>query len=199
MALNPSSVPKTRVFIEPHKEIIEKAKQGDQNAMHRLYVLYSKALLNTAHRILNSREDAEDVLQDAFLKIFSRLEQFRYQSTFGAWVKRIVVNKSIDELKKKQRDIAMIENGVTFEEKIPTHQMDGQMELQHKLDQLYKALHNLPDGYRTVFSLYMLEGYDHNEISEILDITVSTSISQLSRAKKKLKSLTIKVPNHGRI
>jgi RNA polymerase sigma-70 factor (ECF subfamily) len=199
MALTHSSVPKIRAFIEPHKEVIEKAKQGDQNAMHRLYVLYSKALLNTAFRILNNREDAEDVLQDAFIKIFSRLDQFRYQSTFGAWVKRIVVNKSIDELKKKQRIIFQEENGEHLYENPPSLKLEQQNDLQNKLDQLYKAMHDLPNGYRTVFSLYMLEGYDHNEISEIMNITVSTSISQLSRAKKKLKSLTIKAPNHGRI
>ncbi|MBL4669287.1 MAG: RNA polymerase sigma factor, partial [Flavobacteriales bacterium] len=160
-----------RRFIEPRKLDIENAKEGDQNAMFNLYKYYSVAMLNTSFRILNNKEDAEDVLQEAFIKAFSRLNQYNYQSTFGAWFKRIVVNQSIDQLKKKKdlvfndaetiKDVAIV--------------LDTENNLQEKLDSLYKALHQLPDGYRAVLSLYMLEGYDHDEISEILNIGVSTS------------------------
>lgn len=196
MAVNNSTIPETRKFVEPNKLVIEKAKKGDGNAMHRLYVLYSKALLNTAYRILNNREDAEDVLQDAFINVFLHIKQFNYQSTFGAWAKRIVVNKSIDALKKKNRLGYLLSEGSEVEIKDRPVEMDTQLDLKSKLDILYTALHQLPDGYRTVFSLYMLEGYDHHEISEILNIGVSTSISQLSRAKKKLKSLTANSLNY---
>lgn len=197
MAVNNSTGPEQCLFIEPLKDVIEQAKRGDQQAMHRLYMLYAKAMLNTAFRILNHPEDAEDVLQEAFIKVFSRLNQYNYQSTFGAWVKRIVINKSIDALKKKRQNVFLAEDFATGEEMEPAFSSEGTDDPGKKLDLLYKALHSLPDGYRTVFSLYMLEGYDHNEISEILKIEVSTSISQLSRAKKKIISLTQNFQHHG--
>ncbi|MFK8039456.1 MAG: RNA polymerase sigma factor [Crocinitomicaceae bacterium] len=167
---------------------IEKAKAGDRKAIYALYQKYAGAMLNTAFRILNNRADAEDALHDCFIKAMSNLNQFNYQSTFGAWFKRIVVNHSIDALKKK-RKVVFLEH-----EEVPeiNDLSEVNIEIEYQLDLLYKALHKLPDGYRTVLSLFLLEGYDHSEISEILDIGVSTSISQLSRAKKKLKSLTIK-------
>lgn len=179
-------------FIEPRKLDVENAKEGDQNAMFNLYKCYSVAMLNTSFRILNNKEDAEDALQEAFIKAFTRLHQFNYESTFGAWLKRIVVNHSVDQLKKRKNLI--------FDDEIIRHisiAPETTIDLQEKLDSLYRALHQLPDGYRTVLSLYMLEGYDHDEISKILNIGVSTSISQLSRAKKKIKLLTIKSEGNG--
>lgn len=197
MSIPNPTAPETQTFIEPLKKVIEQAKRGNEQAMHQLYKKYSKAMLNTAYRILNNAEDAEDVLQEAFIKVFTRLNQYNYQSTFGAWVKRIVVNRSIDELKKKNRQLLLSEtNGLTGTE-LKLFSDNSELDQQVQLDQLYKALHSLPDGYRTVFSLYMLEGYDHHEISEILGIGVSTSISQLSRAKQKIKSLTAKIKHHG--
>ena len=181
---------------EPHSIIIQNAQKGDDYAMHQLYLLYGKAMLNTAYRILNNREDAEDALQDAFIKMYARLDQFKYKSTFGAWLKRIVVNQSIDALKKKRAIVFLNDEHLPVREpdSLPSHQEN---DLQEKLDGFYRSLHQLPDGYRTVLSLYLLEGYDHQEIAQILDIEVSTSISQLSRAKKKLQSLTSKAINNG--
>ncbi len=156
--------------------------------MHQLYTLYARSLLNTAFRIVNNREDAEDILQESFIKAFTQLHQFKYQSTFGAWLKRIVINTSIDALKKKKNTIFPPEinrHTQAFDE--TNNQMDSCKKKQ--INKLYKALQDLPDGYRTVFSLYMLEGYDHQEIATILNIGVSSSISQLSRAKKKLRLL----------
>ncbi|KAA3634405.1 MAG: RNA polymerase sigma factor [Bacteroidetes bacterium] len=197
MSVTNSTAHKTTSFAEPLKQVIEQAKSGNEQAMHQLYKLYGRAMLNTAFRILNNAEDAEDVLQESFINIFTKLNQYNYQSSFGAWVKRIVVNRSIDELKKKRRkSLLNDENGVPVTE-IETFNSNGEVDQKVQLDLLYKALHALPDGYRTVFSLYMLEGYDHHEISEILDIGVSTSISQLSRAKQKLRSLTVKFQHHG--
>lgn len=154
--------------------------------MQQLYALYARALLNTAFRILNNREDAEDALQESFLKAFINLHQFNYQSSFGAWIKRIVINRCIDDLKKRKRNVFVEElQDIDIENVEPD--FNSESNTQDQLDQLYEALHQLPDGYRTVFSLYMLEGYDHQEIASILNIGVSGSISQLSRAKKKLK------------
>ncbi len=178
------------ICIEPQKNVIEKAKRGDRSAIHHLYKTYSIAMLNVAFRILNNREDAEDAIQDCFIKVFSNLDKYDYQSTFGAWLKRIVINHSIDELKKKRTIDFNQSHKLEYEYKNEIEQKDYTSK--GKLDAIYNALHQLPDGYRTVLSLYMLEGYDHNEISEILNIEVSTSISQLSRAKTKLKSLITK-------
>ncbi len=177
-----------KTYFNPRNQDVEKAKAGDQTAIYNLYENYASAMLNTAFRILNSRADAEDALHDCFIKAISRLNQFNYQSTFGAWFKRIIVNHSIDELRKKKQLVFMDHQS---EIEIDTPFEKGP-DLKAQLDSLYKGLHQLPDGYRTVLSLYLLEGYDHSEISEILNIEVSTSISQLSRAKKKLKALTIK-------
>ncbi|MBL4708382.1 MAG: sigma-70 family RNA polymerase sigma factor [Flavobacteriales bacterium] len=190
-----SEASRNNFSLEPKKLEIERAKTGDQDAMHMLYSYYSIAMLNTSYRILNNKEDAEDVLQEAFVKAFSSLKQFNYQSTFGAWFKRIVVNQSIDQLKKRRKEI-FCENEITVEIKASNEGLP-EGDVQEKLNVLYKALHQLPDGYRTVFSLYLLEGYDHDEISEILNIEVSTSISQLSRAKKKLKLLMTKASSYG--
>lgn len=174
--------------ITPKNQDIEKAKAGNQEAIYHLYQTHASAMLNTAFRILNNRADAEDVLHDCFIKAMSNLNQFSYKSTFGAWFKRIVVNHSIDQLRKKKQ-MVFLNYETDIEMDIPFEKNEN---LNAKINSLYKALHQLPDGYRTVLSLYMLEGYDHTEISEILNIEVSTSISQLSRAKKKLKLLTIK-------
>lgn len=170
------------------KRDIEKAKAGNKEAIHKLYEAYAVAMLNTAFRILNNKADAEDVLHDCFIRAMSNLSQFNYQSTFGAWFKRIVINHSVDLLKKRKRLVFKD----TEKETTRVMAFDNELDLKSKLDVLYKALHQLPDGYRTVLSLYMLEGYDHSEISKILNIEISTSISQLSRAKKKLKALTMK-------
>jgi RNA polymerase sigma-70 factor (ECF subfamily) len=169
------------------KADIENAQSGDKDAMYNLYKNYSVAMLNVSYRILNNKEDAEDALQESFVKAFSRLNQFSFQSSFGAWIKRIVVNQSIDLLKKRRKLIFIDEEII---EEID-FEIESEVNLQEQLDALYKALHQLPDGYRTVLSLYLLEGYDHAEISEVLKIGVSTSISQLSRAKSKLKYIMI--------
>lgn len=194
MAVEPS-LASSAIKLEPFKEDIELAKQGDESAMYRLYTAYSKAMLNTAFRILNHREDAEDILQESFVRVFSKLNQFKYESSFGSWIKRIVVNASIDHLKSKKVNLELAEADAAVEQQ--SRVFDKQEDLQAQLDAVYSSLHKLPDGYRTVLSLYMLEGYDHEEISGILNIGVSSSISQLSRAKKKLKMLIQNSQNHG--
>lgn len=177
---------------DSHKHLITQASLGEKNAMDTLYSLYSKAMLNTSYRLVNNLEDAEDVLQESFVKAFASLHQFQYRSTFGAWLKRIVVNKSLDQIKKNSKFGFHLEvsdnHAINYDENTSLFD-DAALDEKLKLDKIYSAVQQLPTGYRTIFSLYLLEGYDHNEIAEILDIGVSTSISQLSRAKKKVKEL----------
>lgn len=148
-------------------------------------------MYNSAYRIVGNPQDAEDVIQEAFTKAFSRLDQFEHKSGFGPWLKRIVINQAINALKKNQT-LTLNENMVM------SHDDDSYEETyDYDINQVIEALETLPTGYRTVISLYLLEGYDHQEISEILGISVSTSISQLSRGKKKLKQSLKQTGSYG--
>jgi RNA polymerase sigma-70 factor (ECF subfamily) len=168
-----------------HDELIERCRNGDPWAFKRLYDLYSKAMFNTAFRITGNDDDAGDVLQEAFISAFHNLDRYRQDATFGSWLKRIVINKAINHIRKR-RTVPLPENE---ESDIPD---EPQIEIEADEDtvkRIREAIEQLPDGYRTVLTLYLLEGYDHQEISEIMGITVSTSKSQLNRAKAKLKEI----------
>lgn len=142
-------------------------------------------MYNISYRITNDPDDAADVLQEAFLSAYKHMQSFKGESSIGAWLKRIVVNASINHIKKQRIMYEPIENQVVEEE--DTSMKDEDIVL--NLDRVKEAIRQLPDGFRTVFSLYLLEGYDHREIADILGITESTSKSQYNRAKKRLKEI----------
>jgi len=131
---------------------------------------------------MNNVSDAEDMLQESFIEAFRRLDTFRFESTFGSWLKRICINKCINELKRRKVEIEYKDQLQQFD--LPDDKDEDHTEL--SVDKIKHAMALLPDGYRLVFSLYLLEGYDHEEISEILGISESTSKTQLMRAKKKI-------------
>jgi RNA polymerase sigma-70 factor (ECF subfamily) len=134
-------------------------------------------------RIVNDAMEAEDVMQEAFLSAFKRMKTYKGEVSFGAWLKKIVVNRSLDYLKKRK---------VQFEEinERTTEMADYQMPVKEvNVEVLKNAIHDLSDGYRVVLSLYLIEGYDHEEISQILGISNSASRTQLLRAKNKLRDL----------
>lgn len=151
--------------------------------MHQLYNQYSQAMFSCCMRMCKHREDAEDVLQEAFVAAFRNIHTFNFESTFGAWLKRIVINRCINHLNRKAEHWVDIN-----EEMIVDDEVDFSS---HELivEQVNEAIINLPAGYRVITSLYLLEGYDHQEIAEILNISVSTSKSQLLRAKRKIKEM----------
>ncbi|MCK4746343.1 MAG: sigma-70 family RNA polymerase sigma factor, partial [Bacteroidales bacterium] len=132
------------------------------------------------------QEEAEDMLQESFSYAFSRLGSFRFESSFGAWLKRIVVNTCINHLKKRRVDLVYTEQNSDPE---PLDDRVDYGEIKLQVEGVMKALEKLPQGYRIVFSFYLLEGYDHKEISEILGISESTSKSQFLRAKQKIKEI----------
>ncbi len=165
-----------------HAPLIEECRKGSSKAQYMLYNQYSKAMFNLAHRILNNREDAEDVLQEAFVDCFRNISSFRFESTFGAWLKKILVNKCINHIKKKKIDLTLCET-------LPVNVSDEEEEVVYDTGKIFRGIEKLPDGYRVILTLYLLEGYDHSEISQILGITESTSKSQYSRAKDKLKNI----------
>lgn len=168
-------------------ELVERCKQGHAPSYEALYQKYAKAMFNTSLRIVNNRDDAEDVLQEAFVDAFRSLNDFNYRSTFGAWLKRIVINKSINVLRKRKVNLMEINESIL--EEMPEDTRIDEKEIAFKVQQVKKAIEKLPDGYRTVLSLYLLEGYDQEEISEIIGITHNTVRTQYIRAKQKLLTI----------
>lgn len=144
-------------------------------------------MLNIAFRVLGDIAEAEDILQESFLDAFNKIKDFRQETTFGLWLKQIVVSKSINLLRKRRIQWAELEDGML--ENIADEELDDDEDIQFKVAQVKEAIKELPEGYRMVLSLYLLEGYDHEEISQILKITENTSRTQFLRAKRKLVEL----------
>lgn len=165
-----------------HQEFIEASKAGDRQAQYELYNLYVDAMYSTCFRMMSSQQDAEDVLQESFVSAFSKLEQFKYESTFGAWLKRIVVNTCLNAIRSKKA-IFVDYDQVHHEQAIYD---SAEAEQNLDLTKVKQGIAMLPDGYRYIINLYLIEGYDHIEIGEIMNISSGTSKSQYHRAKKKL-------------
>ena len=158
---------------------------GQTSAYRVLYERYSKAMFNTALRIVSRTADAEDVLQDSFTDAFMQLSSFENKSTFGAWLKQIVVFKSITLLKKQRISFVDMEKAGD----LPDENESDEADIWYTVDMIRQTIQQLPDGYRAVLSLYLFEGYDHGEISEILGVAQSTVRTQYIRAKQKLLKL----------
>lgn len=180
-------------YSDIHREVIELSKAGNPKAQYQLYQLYARAMYNICFRMMNSREEAEDMLQESFTEAFHSLGTFRFESAFGAWLKRITVNKCINALKKRKADLVLVE---TLPERY--EEDDSQAEVPGlSVAYVQRAMEQLPEGYRVVFSLYQLEGYDHTEISQIMGISEATSKSQYSRARQRIQEI-LKQEQHGR-
>lgn len=172
------------VYIDKNIDLVNGCRSGDRKAQFELYKLYEKAMYSAALRIVNHEVEAEDVLQEAFLDAFTRIGDFRGDTTFGLWLKQIIINKSINCLRKRRAEFVSMDGIEIAEAKADDHE-----ELQWKVEEVKAAVRRLPDGYRVVLTLYLFEGYDHEEISHILKISEVTSRSQLMRAKMKLKNM----------
>jgi RNA polymerase sigma-70 factor (ECF subfamily) len=172
------------VFIDKHYNLVVECKQGSKKACYELYRLYSKAMLNVAFRIVGNIGEAEDVLQEAFLDAFNKLKDFRQDTTFGLWLKQIVVNRSINLLRKRKLEMIELEGEAI--ENIAEEDVEDDEEVIYKAALIKNAIRELPEGYRLVITLYLLEGYDHEEIGQILNISENTSRTQFLRAKRKL-------------
>ena len=150
-------------------------------------------MLNTACRIMGNREEAEDMLQEAFTDCFRKIGTYRTDSTFGAWLKTIVINRCITRLRKREAELVYVEDYSRHE----MQQEEPQEAVWPAPQVIAKAVDMLQEGYRVVFSLYLLEGYDHTEISQILGISESTSKTQYLRAKEKLKKILSEMRRDG--
>jgi RNA polymerase sigma-70 factor (ECF subfamily) len=165
-------------------KLINGCIKGDRNSQKELYNIYAEKMFSICLRYAKDQMDAEDILQEGFIKLFNNLDKFRGEGSFDGWVRRIFVNTAIESIRRKNRNIL---NGEGFENII----IDPQSNV---LDRLYeKDLINcsktLSIGYKTIFNLYAIEGYSHKEIASQLGISESTSKSQFSRAKSLLRNI----------
>lgn len=167
-----------------HQHIIKAAKDGNRKAQKELYELYARAMYNVCIRMLQDMEKAQDCLQEAFIDAFTHLNQFDFRVEFGAWLKRLVINRCINELKRSQRSDDFIQSYAPEEDEFADAD-----EKTLKVSAIKEALKQLPAGSRAIFSMYMMEGYDHVEIAGILNISESTSKSQFMRAKRKIQQI----------
>lgn len=172
-------------FKNIHQDLIEGCISGDQKAQFQIYKLYYKAMYNTSLRIVNDTMEAEDIMQEAFLSAFEKIATYSGTVSFGAWLKRIVINRSLDVLNKRKMIMEDIDNHAYLRDD-SSDEIESKQNFESRLELVKEAIERLPDGYRIILSLYMIEGYDHDEIGEVLGISSSTSRSQLSRAKQKL-------------
>jgi RNA polymerase sigma-70 factor (ECF subfamily) len=165
-----------------HQELIDRCRKNDQKAQLEIYKLYYKTMYNTSLRILNHIAEAEDVMQESFLDAFRKIEEYKGEGSFGGWLRRIVVNNSIDSLKKRKETLPL--DDVHFEQAEVTTSADEHIE--YKVDEIKRAVPMLAEEHRIILSLLLFEGYDHEEIAQILNISNNTSRTRFSRAKGKL-------------
>jgi RNA polymerase sigma-70 factor (ECF subfamily) len=166
--------------------LIVACKQNDAKAQMLLYDKYAKAMYNIALKYVKKTDEAEDVVQESFINAFRKIKSFNNKVTFGAWLKRIVINKSIDYLKKKKLDLVSIDDKII---NLTNEPLNWNIKVETTAKEIINKINELPLKYSVVLQLFLLEGYDHQEISEILNISTIASRTQLSRGKTKLKTL----------
>ena len=168
--------------------LLSRCLQGDSSAQMQIYKLYYKAMYNTALRILKDEFEAEDMMQEAFLIAFTKLDSFQGEVSFGAWLKRIVINKSLTQLKKNNR-YNEVKMEVVYEDQPDAEEAINYGKL--NTSKVLEVLNSLKDNYRIVLTLHLREGFDYEEIAEILKYTNENVRTTISRAKKKLKQLLV--------
>ena len=166
-----------------HIELVERCRANDRHAQIKLYRKYCDGMFGVAMRFLKNPDDAEDVVQESFIKAFLCLEQYRGEVSFGAWLKRIVVNGCIDFLKKKTH----VNEALDEEHTLVDDGEEDNLGEGISLEQIGAAIGELSHRYRFVVQLFLVEGYDHREIAQILDISEVASRSRLLRGKAQLK------------
>ncbi|MBX3254153.1 MAG: RNA polymerase sigma factor [Chitinophagaceae bacterium] len=172
---------------DQHADLVQRCREGDALSFRKLYEHYARAMYNTSLRIVNNAAEAEDILQESFIDAFHNIAGFENRSSFGAWLKQIVINKSINQLKKKKISLVEIERAGVEDQR--EEEAMNEQDIQWQVAKIKQAIQQLPAGYRTVLSLYLLEGYDHEEIAGIIGVAESTTRTQYIRAKQKLLNI----------
>lgn len=164
--------------------LVDRCKSGDPVAARSLYERYSCAMYNICLRMMNNVPDAEDMLQEAFYQVFRNIKSYRGEATIGAWIRRIVINKCLNEVKKRKIPLVEADNIEVIEEEPIDEKKHA-----YNVESIKKAIGQLSDGYRVVLTLYLFEGYSHKAIAEELSISVSTVKTQYMRAKMKVREV----------
>ncbi|MBL7816135.1 MAG: RNA polymerase sigma factor [Saprospiraceae bacterium] len=165
-------------------ELIERCRQQDAKAQRTLYERYSPKMLGVCRRYISSREDAEDVLVEGMFKVFDNIQAFQSAGSFEGWIRRIIVNEALMFLRKKR--LLTVDTDVA---ELNSLDHATPLSIEHELaaKEILQLLDRLPTGYRTVFNLFVIEGYKHIEIAEMLNISINTSKSQLILAKERMR------------
>ena len=170
-----------------HDDLVEGCRNNNRKAQLQLYNLYYKAMYNSAFRIVNNTAEAEDVMQEAFLMGFQKIDDFKGDSTIGAWLKKIVINRALDQIRKKKEMVSLQEKDLQIPADDSTENF---LEiLSYKIEKIRKGIESLADDDRVILSLFLLEGYDHEEISQVLSISNNASRTRYSRARQRLRDL----------
>ncbi len=173
-------------------EAIEQAKQGDAEAFETLYNLHKRRVYSLCLRMTANAAEAEDLTQEAFMQLFRKIATFRGESAFSTWLHRMAVNVVLMQLRKKGLAVVPLEDDIETEEETPKKDFGAQdLALEGSIDRLrlQNAIGRLPPGYRTIFVLHDVEGYEHNEIAELVGCSIGNSKSQLHKARMKLREL----------
>jgi len=163
------------------QKLVRQCLKGDSRAQRELYDRFCGQMLGVCRRYVKTIEDAEEVLSNAFIKVFSRLDQFKAEGNLGGWIRRIMINESLNYIRYQKNLFVEVEE--ENHSSLSHESLNDQWEAEH----LMMMINELPLGYRTVFNLYAVEGYSHKEIGDMLDISENTSKSQLSKARKALR------------
>ncbi|MBN2616342.1 MAG: sigma-70 family RNA polymerase sigma factor [Bacteroidales bacterium] len=169
--------------IQPTTDWVKACRQNDRGAQMMLYKNYSRTMYNTAHRIVNNSAEAEDIMQEAFIHAFQKIHQLSEDAGFGAWLRRIVVNRSLDAVKKRKTWYLHHEqyrNQVDDDSSVCDEETDCRMQ------EIQEGMSRLPDQYRTILSLHFFEGMDYEELMQILDLKYNNVKTRIARAKSRL-------------
>ncbi len=178
----PNERMKLRVHSDTETELIDQCRKGQRKAQQALYEKYARLMLAVCARYISDKSEAEDVMIGGFVKVFSKLDQFKHEGSFEGWIRRIMVNESLTYIRRNKH--MYLEVDIEEAQRSPDYAvLDNHL---HAED-LMKLIGQLPTGYRTVFNMYAIEGFSHREIAEQLGITENTSKSQLSRARSLLQ------------
>ncbi len=164
--------------------LVNECAKGNSKAQRALFDKFAPKMLAVCQRYLRNNQEAEDVLQDGFVKVFQKIVDFKMEGSLEGWIRRIVVNTALDTIRKNKKllDDVQVEE-VQYKVSFTDHQFDGM-----DLAQLMKLINEMPDGYRVVFNMFAIEGYSHKEIADTLGVTENTSKSQYSRARAFLRT-----------
>ena len=177
------------MLLEPKlTELITGCQSGKRKAQERLYQLFASKMLGVCMRYATDKMEAEDMLQNGFIKVFGKIKDYRGEGAFEGWVRRIMVHAAIEYYRKNHKMMQLVEMGLTGEEQSVLAVAANSLEAKD----LLAMIQTLPAGYRLVFNLYAIEGYAHKEIAEMLGISEGASKSQLSRARTILKEMVVK-------